>query len=271
MSGMPFKPRILSLLRALSILAALGSIAGPGLAARPTTFMPQWTPGQSWKVKVQYRALTAADLPRKYREVRWSDPVDWDFEVLGIEQDRNLRVHHIMARSRMHEDGPLRTAGFFVLGEVSPGGDLETLSMAKATYESLGREGMETETVDYTRMATGPFPVLHDSALVPADFPCFEETSLSESKPFERRYEVTQESGEMYYAYDVIQRVKEIPTPKKNDPRILFPEPGGPIQEYRLLRPADGSAAYELWSASLPWSLYMENARMRAWLVEVNP
>ncbi len=230
-------------------------------------FIPAWTKGMAWTVEAQYRLKRGGEPGAHDGHQAWSEPVRWRYEVLERQRDLNLDV--IRVRAEEVKSAGASTAGFIFLGEVDNQGKLKSLAMARAAFRPDDRPG-EPESIDYTRMSTGPYPVVNDLSIVPADFPLFEGTERTEMTSSVTFHEITETHGGLHFARDVAQRV-ELTQVESDDERLRVPvPPSADVLEYTITRPSDRSAYRQLWTSASPWFLYSENGNMRAWLVDTD-
>ncbi|MBI3893259.1 MAG: hypothetical protein HY303_17200 [Candidatus Wallbacteria bacterium] len=253
-----------SALVALALLS-LGSQLAAAADEPFHTFIPSWQEGAQWTMEAQYRVHDGgAPGPRK-QEPTWSDPVRWRFRVMERSRDRNLDVFRVRAEQL---SGPGKSVmGYIFLAERAPSGQLRSLALARAAYRKDEHPG-EPESIDYTRKATAPYPIINELSLAPGDFPMFEPPETVRSSERMTRYEVTEGSSGMFFAMDVKQTVRRARL-DAHDARLKLPlAPAAEILEYAVIRPTDRAGFRQLWTAGAPWCLYSENGRAKAWLLE---
>jgi hypothetical protein len=256
----------------LSLGLLLGALApAPGFAAAAPkaafqTVLPSWQKGMAWTVQAQYQVMSGGVPGPRSQEATWSTPVTWRFKVMERVTDRNLEIFRIKAEQLGSSGGGV--AGLLFLGERQPDGGLRSLALVRAAYRDPARSG-ELESLDYTRRATGPFPVINELSLVPGDFPMFGPAGVVRQSELVEHFEVTEQQGTAFFARDLVQRLEPVEL-QPGDDRVKVPlAASARVLECTVTRASDRNGFQQLWTPTAPWFLYSENGSMKAWLVDV--
>ena len=201
-------------------------------------FLPKWSVGDSWLVKVVYPSPMVKD--------QWSAPVYWEYCVTGRETDGDAERYIVDVRERSGRVG-LTARLFYRCAD---------LSLARVDMEKLSRGETLCTTLVYAKGA----PVVTERTLVPYDTPVF---------PF---------SGDGSAAYQVVKGSQGgVKLPKTYRQQVaLVPvvdteglsDAGGLFYEVTCIDDKKGDLLFfQRWSPLYPGPVYGENRNMRYWLV----
>lgn len=199
-------------------------------------FRPSWKAGDRWLVKAVYPSHTARD--------KWSEPVFWEYEIIGLEGDEPEGRYVIEIKDR---DGRLnlKTRLSYSAGD---------LSLVRAEISNIRRGDESVRVLTYDR----GIPVLTEQTLTPFDFPVFPLTWPSSAE-----FSVTREIDGLKAVQTVRQDVRLV-TESDELPGLL---PGSGLIEVEYTG-KDGFIFMQYWDKAYPWPVYGENINMKYWLVK---
>jgi hypothetical protein len=219
----------------LLVLGLLFVLAFPSRGAAEGV-TPVWKKGDSWMVRAVYRSHPAENI--------WSEPVFWEYKIVGLEGDGTDGTYILEIRER---ESRLELTSRLAYRA-------EDLSLARAEITRT-RRGEESVTV---LTFTDGAPVVTRQTLTPYDTPVFPLTCPSSTD-----FTVTKQIGRLTAIRTVRQDVRQV-TGTVELPDQL---PGGDLIEVRCTG-KDGPLFTQFWDTALPWPVYGENQNMKYWLVK---
>lgn len=200
------------------------------------SFMPSWQAGDRWLVKAIYPSHAAGD--------KWSEPVFWDYEVIGLEGYGPEARYILEIRDR---DGRvnLKTRLAYSAGD---------LSLVRAEILSVRRGEESVRVLAYD----GGTPVVTEQTLAPFDSPAFPL-----AWPSSAEFSVIRQIDGLKDVRSVRQEVRWV-TESDEVPGHL---PGSRLIEVKFTG-KDGLIFVQYWDRAYPWPVYGENINMRYWLVK---
>ena len=217
-------------------LALLFIIVCSVQAAGADPFRPAWQTGDRWIVKAVYRSHLDKD--------KWSEPVYWEYEIVGFEGDGS-QGHYILEISDREGRLKLNTRLVHRAEDLS-------LIRAEITKTRRGKEFVRVLTYE------GGTPVVTEQTLTPFDTPVFPLTC-----PSSIDFAVTKQIDQLKAVQTVRQEVKQV----SGADELPHQPPGTDLIEVKCTG-KDGLIFVQYWDRALPWPLYGQNINMKYWLVE---
>jgi len=199
-------------------------------------FRPTWKIGDRWLVKAVY--LSHMD------KEKWSGPVFWEYEVIGLEGEGQKRCYILEIRDR---DGRLNMNTRLEYRD-------EDLSIARAVMTKM-RGGEEIVT---SITFKGGAPVITEQTLTPYDSPVFpiEYPSFTE-------FSVIRMIDGLEAVEVIQQDVREVSSMDE----IQVQQSGNGLIEIKCSG-KDGLVFVQYWDMKFPWPVYGVNNNMKYWLVK---
>jgi len=201
-------------------------------------FLPKWSVGDNWLVKVVYPSPMVQD--------QWSAPVYWEYFVTGRETEGDEERYIVDVRERTGRVR-LKVRLFYRCAD---------LSLARVDMEKLSRGESLCTTLAYEKGA----PVVSERTLVPYGTPVF---PLSGDQSSEYRVLCGVQGGvklQKTFRQQVV-RVPDVHTDGSETADEIF-------FEVTCTDDKKGDFLFfQRWSSRHPWPIYGENQNMRYWLV----
>ena len=199
-------------------------------------FRPTWKIGDRWLVKAVY--LSHMD------KEKWSGPVFWEYEVIGIEGEDQKRCYILEIRDR---DGRLNLNTRLEYRDK----DL-SLTKAKITKIRGGKELVRNLAFK------GGIPVITEQTLTPYDSPVF-PLMYQPSAEFSFKRQI----GDLEAVEVLRQDMREVSTVDGIQVKPSCSE----LIEVKCIG-KDGIVFIQYWDRAYPWPIYGRNVNMKYWVVK---
>ncbi|MEA2015072.1 MAG: hypothetical protein U9N38_07220 [Thermodesulfobacteriota bacterium] len=199
-------------------------------------FCPTWQTRDKWLVKAVYRSHLDKD--------KWSEPVFWEYKIVGLEGDSS-EGHYILEIRDRENHLKLNTRLVYRAEDLS-------LIRAEITKTRRGKEFVRVLTYE------GGTPVITEQTLTPFDTPVFPLTC-----PSFINFEVIKQVGTLKEVRTIRQEVRQVSWAEE----LPDQPPGTDLIEVRCMG-KDGLIFVQYWDRTVPWPLYGQNINMKYWLVK---
>lgn len=230
------KRRGLNPARHLLALLLLFVLAFPVRGAAEDGVSPVWKKGDAWLVRAVYRSHLDED--------KWSEPVFWEYEIVGFEGDGSDALYILEIQDRA---GRLKLTSRLVYRA-------EDLSLVRVEITKRPRGG---EFVKVLMTYSGGTPVVTEQTLTPYDTPVFPLAC-----PSSIDFAVTKQIDRLKAVQTVRQEVRQV----SGADELPDQPPGRDLIEVRCSG-KDGLIFAQYWDSAFPWPLYGQNMNMKYWLV----
>jgi len=222
--------------RSLLVLLLLFVLAFPVRVAAEGGITPVWRQGDTWLVRSVYRSYPDED--------KWSEPVFWEYKIVGFEGNGSDGHYILEIRNR---EGHLKLTARLMYRA-------EDLSLIRVEITKVRRSEEFVKVLTYS----GGMPVVTEQTLTPYDTPVFPLVCPSSTD-----FAFTKQIDQLKTVQTVRQEVRQVSGADE------LPEqfPGKDLIEVRCTG-KDGLIFVQYWDKNLPWPVYGENRNMKYWLAE---
>jgi len=196
---------------------------------------PVWKEGDAWVVRAVYRSHHDDD--------QWSEPVFWEYEIVGFEGDGSDGRYTLEIRDR---EGRLKLTSRLVYRA-------EDLSLVRVEITKTRRGEGFVKVLTYN----GDTPVVTEQTLTPYDTPVFPFTC-----PSSIDFSVTKQIDRLKAIRTVRQEVRQV----SGVDELPDMPPERDLIEVKCTG-KDGLIFMQYWDSAFPWPLYGRNMNMKYWLV----
>lgn len=222
--------------RHLLALLLLFVLAFPVRGAAEDGVSPVWKEGDAWLVRAVYRSHLDED--------KWSEPVFWEYKIVGFEGDGSDGHYILEIRNR---EGRLKLTSRLVYRP-------EDLSLIRVEITKTRRGKEFVKVLTYN----GGTPVVTEQTLTPYDTPVFPLTC-----PSSIDFTVTKQIDRLKAVQTVRQKVRQV----SGADELPDQPPGRDLIEVKC-HSEDGTLIFvQYWDKNLTWPLYGQNMNMKYWLV----
>jgi hypothetical protein len=237
---------------------------------KPEQFKPRWKVGQKWVVET---LTTQLQVRRDFKQTPKARPVQWQFEVQGIEKVDGKDCYKVQITCQVDD----RNQPVTIIWS-----NTKTMMLQQLQTQFPVQGGFRTVTEQYKSAAGRPAPVLAPLTVLPLEMPVFLDNAGEKALgPQEFSYQTvegpggTKEVDDVGFTFDVQQELAPA-TAKDAAGKVADNFSKGlenaPLVKVELKGPGKrGRQVSQLWQADQPWPVYTNNGSTVARLVKVIP